>query len=143
MSTTIDGFQILRAIGEYPNLFHTLRADVNKAANAPLKKLLKTKNVELKELRAIRQSVGDDFDLALDHLGANELLSVAKELDKNNPQISTASPEWLGSRLRDLCASKVEPVEKPTAVPKPPRVASGKAKLPKTKSRPYLYAKTV
>lgn len=137
MSTTIDGFQVFRSIGEHPDLFQALRPDVNKAASTLLKKLLKAKSVGIKDFRAVRQVTGDSFDLALDDLSAKELMAIANKLDKHHPQLSTASIQWLGDHLRDLGTSRAEPIEKPVPAPKPPRAASvGKAKLPTRKVAP-------
>lgn len=138
MSTTIDGFKIFSAIGGRPDLFKTLRADVDKAAGGMIRKQLKDKNTGVQDFRAIRLAIGSDiFDLTIDGLSDKELMAIVKKLDKYHPELPTADAKWLGRHLRDLSASNSEPSEKPVPVAKPPRVVSaGRAKPSKPKAVP-------
>lgn len=61
---------------------------------------------------------GEAFVLILDYQTDSASAALVKKLDKDNPEVKTASPVWCRKRLADLASGASAPAEKP-AKPKP------------------------
>ena len=98
MNTVIDGFSLLKAVGQYPELFSSLAADARKAALAISKKFLKGKGIGLEELKSFQRAVGGQtFALILEELNDKELRTLTKKIDKYYPNLADEKPIGLRS----------------------------------------------
>jgi hypothetical protein len=114
MSTTINGFDLLQAIGQHPDTFADLSSDINKAAVALLKKHFKSKTMKLDVLRASRNALTPDvLALGLENLNEKELRTLARKLDNHHPDTASGNAQWLRRHIRALAASEAEPSAKP------------------------------
>src|SRR5437868_6144297 len=102
MAIDIDGLTVLCAIAENPLAFPDVTAEINEVARILVLKQLKSKST-LERLRLIHHTLGSEaLALILDDLGDAPSATLVKRLDKDNPGLKTASPEWCRKRLADL-----------------------------------------
>ena len=83
---------------------------------------LKPATIHLERLRDIYRAIsGEAFVLILD--GVADLASAAllKKLDKENPELKTASPGWCRKRLAELASDAAEPPSANRRRPSPRR----------------------
>lgn len=103
MSIALESFAVLHAVGKNADLFMPVRSDVDKAARSLFAKCIKTKEVDLVGVRAIRDVFGGEaFDLLVDGLKDAEVKSVLTRLDKHHPDLKTSTGAWRRERLRSL-----------------------------------------
>lgn len=133
MSIALDGFKVLRRLGENAEAFTTIRADVDKAARALIVKSMKAKSTGLDALRAVHKALGDkQFALIVDGLKDAEVKSVLTKLDKHHPEIKTQTAQWRGRHLVALTSGEIDPAipvakaAKAKAAPKAKKTAGGK-----------------
>ena len=123
MAIDVDGFGILRLIGENPQVFSAIAQEINKTARMFVAKQIKANTTNLVSLRAVHGALGDEtFILILDDFPDAATIALAKKLDKNHPEIASASPQWSRKRIEELARGAAEPV------PKAPKKAIAKSK---------------
>ncbi len=137
MGTTINGYELLQAIGLHPEIFFSISADVKKNATALLKKYLKTNKQGVAGFRQARAAVSEEiFDLVLEELTDKEVCDLAKRLDPHFPGLTSSKPMALLRHIRALGASAAEPAPKPSL--KSPAPAKRKTKTAsKAKKTPF------
>jgi hypothetical protein len=135
MAIDIDGLAVLRAIAENPLAFPDVTAEINEVARILVLKQVKSKTT-LERLRLIRHALGGEaLALILDGLDNTPSATLVRKLDKDNPGLKTASPEWCRKRLADLASGAAEPVVKPTPVtPKKEPIAKKPTRSPEQKA---------
>jgi len=127
MSIALDGFEVLRAIGQHADVFKPVRAEVDKAARALVTKCLKAKSVDLHALRDIARALGDDaFALLLDGLKEAEVKSLLTRLDKHFAELKTGTAAARRQRLKALVDGKAEPAPPAKAAKKAPAKKAAK-----------------
>jgi hypothetical protein len=110
----LDGFAVLRAIGENPEAFGGIDAAVAKAARDLVVKRLKAKALTLDDARAVREAVGHEmFDRIADDMPAAHLKSIVTKLDKHHPDMKGSSAQWQRQHLQTLLQGAAEPSQKP------------------------------
>jgi hypothetical protein len=137
MSIALDGFELLRRLGEHADTFAVVRADVDKQARALVVKCLKSKSIGFDALGEIYKALGEEpFGLLLDGLKDAEVKSIVTRLDKHHPELKGGAPAWHRKHLKALAegtshpsAPPAKPVKKPKASKKaseaePPRLHS-------------------
>jgi hypothetical protein len=113
MAIDVDGFDILRSIGDNPQIFSDIAAEINKTARAFVTKQLKAKSSDLARVRAVYGCIGGEaFTLILDGFTAPATTALAKKLDKEHPEIASASSEWRRNRIEELARGAAEPASK-------------------------------
>ncbi len=131
MSTAIDGFQLLKNIGENVKLFKGIETDVNKSALALAKKYLKYKGFDLASLRNFRSTITEDVLLLIfDGLAVNEIRTIVKKVDKYYPKVAETDAVTLRFRLYNLASSQEAPHPKPATAPRSKKSASSKSTPP-------------
>lgn len=140
MSIDIDGFGVLRSIGDNPQIFSDIATEINKAARDFVTKQLKAKPINLIRVRAVHGAIGvEAFTLILDGFSDSATTALTKKLDKDHPEIASASAEWRRNRIEELARGAAEPALK---APKKVRGASKAEPKEKTiKSRRTLKPK--
>jgi Arc/MetJ family transcription regulator len=109
----LDGFAVLRTIGENPDVFGEIDAAVAKAARDLVIKRLKSKSLAVHDARAVREAVGYDlFDRIVDGMSAAHLKSIVTKLDKHHPEMKGSSAQWLRQHLQTLLQGGAEPAQK-------------------------------
>lgn len=138
MSTSVDGFGLLRAMGQHPDLFSAYRSEAKKAALALLKKKLKAKSTDLSEFRALWAAISSEqMAYVLDELNDKELGSLTKKFDRHYPGQADANGKQFRNHLRALATNQAEPAPKVVTTrqaasrPAKPKQSSG---LPKSMS---------
>lgn len=110
MAIALDGFKVLRRLGEAPETFAAVRADADKAARALVVKCLKAKATDLDTARAIRKALHDKpFDLLVDGLKASEIKSLLTKFDRHHPELKTMSTQEQRARLLALTSGAAVP----------------------------------
>ena len=103
MALDVDGFAVLRAIAQTPDAFPDIAGDVPKAARALVAKQLKARGLTLPGLHRLHASLGaENLALILDGLSDAEVKSLVTRLDRNNPDLKTAGPDWHRHQLAAL-----------------------------------------
>jgi hypothetical protein len=134
MNTMIDGFKLLKNIGQHESLFQSIEKEVSEAAFALAKKHLKSKTLDLASLRATRSALTDDALLLIfDDLNEKELRAIVKKIDKYCPALTETDDAILRSNLFNLASSQQDPHPKSATLKRPKKSASDKA-TPSTKS---------
>jgi hypothetical protein len=120
MAIDIDGLAVLQAIAKLPQLFEDASSEINNFARKYLAGQLKPATINLERLRDIYRAIGGEaFVLILDGLADSASAALLKKLDKENPELKTASPLWCRKRLGELASGAAGPAEKPSKlVPK-------------------------
>jgi Arc/MetJ family transcription regulator len=109
----LDGFAVLRAIGENPDAFGEIDAAVAKAARELVIKRLKSKSLAVDDARAVREAVGYDmFDRIVEGMPAAHLKSIVSKLDKHHPDMKRSSAQWQRQHLQTLLEGAAEPTQK-------------------------------
>jgi hypothetical protein len=71
---------------------------------------LGAKTINLDKARGLWREVGEtSFTLVLGGLTDAKKSTLAKKLDKDNPELKNASPEWCRQRIADLASGSAEP----------------------------------
>lgn len=126
MSTTLNGAEILSAIGSNPSAFPDARAEIEKAALAIVSAQLKTKSLDCAKLSAVGQVLGlETLELVLENLPDKSVGSLAKKLDPHHPEIKSASAIWQRKHLCALAAG-AKPADKPARKAPPKKATAGK-----------------
>jgi hypothetical protein len=113
MSIDVDGFSVLRSIGDNPQIFSDIATEINKAARDFVTKQLKAKTINLTKVRAVRGAIGGEaFALILDGFHDSATTTLAKKLDNDHPEIASASAEWRRKRIEELARGAAEPASK-------------------------------
>jgi 16S rRNA G1207 methylase RsmC len=119
MSIALDGFEILQHLGKHPELFAHIRADVDKQARGLVVKCLKTKSVNIEDMRNIRNALGAaHFELLVDGLKDAEVKSIVTRLDKHHPEMKTASAARRREHLNALSDASSDPHDPPVKAKK-------------------------
>jgi hypothetical protein len=127
MGTEIDGFALLKKIGDHPDVFRHVKAAVTKTSYDLVVKQAKLKTTGLPELRSIRDVVGkEQFGLLLDGLNDASVKSILTRLDKYHPDLKNSDGRWKRDRLRELCLGLAEPAERVKAPKSSKRASSRK-----------------
>ncbi len=114
MAIDIDGIAVLRAIAATPRIFPDAATKINKFTREFVSDQLKSKTIDLERPREIYRAIGGEaFVLILDGLADSVSAALLKKLDKENPELKTASPGWCRKRLADLASGGGEPARKP------------------------------
>jgi hypothetical protein len=136
----IDGLSVLRGIVAEPDVFPDVQPEFSKIACSLVTKQLKVKAVSVESVRKIRNVIGEpSFSLIIDGMTESETKSLSGKLDKNHPELKTASANWHRRQIVALASGTVEPTSKPSKkVTKPKAEAAQPAKAtqaakPKTK----------
>lgn len=109
----LDGFAVLRAIGENPDAFSEIGAAVAKAARDLVVKRLKSKSLAVDDARAVREAVGYDlFDRIVEGISAAHLKSIVTKLDKPHPEMKGSSAQWQRQHLLTLLDGTAEPAQR-------------------------------
>jgi hypothetical protein len=109
----LDGFAVLRAIGENPDTFSGIDAAVGKAARDLVIKRLKSKSLAVDDARAVREAVGHDmFDRIVEGMSAAHLKAIVTRLDKHHPELKGSSAQWQRQHLQTLLEGAAEPAQK-------------------------------
>jgi|SRR6516165_10035900 hypothetical protein len=141
MPIDVNGLAILRAIVGAPEAFPDIAAEINKAARTLVVKQLKSKSANLERLRRIYGLIeGEAFVLILDGLTDAETKSLAAKLDKNHPDLKSASAAWRRQLIGELASGAAEPTAKPakTTTKTPPKAAPKEKKQPSRASKPKV-----
>lgn len=113
MRLDLDGFAVLRRIGDHPGSFRAIAAEVNKAAHDLLAKQLGAKSTTLSGVRTIRKVFGEDaFVQVVEGLSDAQAKALLARLDKHNAELRTASPSERRERLAELADGSEDPTEK-------------------------------
>ena len=92
MALEIDGFAVFHSIGSHRAAFAGITADLVKAAQTLVVKLIKDKKTGLTALRDIRTALGaETFNLIADGMADSQIKSVTANLDKHNPGLKTSN----------------------------------------------------
>jgi hypothetical protein len=131
MSIALDGFEVLRRLGNQPDVFAAVRSEVDKAARALVVKCLKTKSVGCDALHDIHKALGtEQFELVLDGLKDAEVKSILTRLDKHHPDLKQGAPTWRRQHLKALAEGSSNPS------PPPVKAAKKAATSKKAKAEP-------
>jgi hypothetical protein len=119
MAIDIDGLAVLQAIAKIPQIFEDASSEINNFARKYVAGQLKPATINLERLRDIYRAIGGEaFLLILDGLAESASAALLKKLDKENPELKTASLEWRRKRLAELASGAAGPAEKPPKTPK-------------------------
>jgi hypothetical protein len=119
MSRDFDGLAVLRVIAATPKLLPDATKKIDKVARDCVAALFKPATLE--RLREIYSKIGvESFSLILDAQDDKASASLVKNLDKENPGLKTAPPEWCRKRLAELASGAAGPAEKPPKKGKKP-----------------------
>ncbi|HEY7300502.1 MAG TPA: hypothetical protein VH684_21610 [Xanthobacteraceae bacterium] len=141
MALDIDGFAVLRSIGEHPNTFPSIAGEAAKIARGLVVKQLKARASNLKSMRDICAALGAHaFDLILDGLTDDQVKSLVAKIDKHHPDLKMASPEWRLQRVRTLAHGTAEPVEKQRAAAKSTKLKVSTQQPPAPERLGYMSA---
>jgi hypothetical protein len=125
MAIDIDGLAVIQAIAATPLLFQDASSEINSFARKFVCGQLKPATINLQRLRDINRAIGSDaFVLILDGQTDSASAALVKKLDKDNPDIKTAPPEWLRRRIAELASGAQPgslPSPRPRKKPSPPR----------------------
>jgi hypothetical protein len=128
----LDGFAVLRTIGENPDAFSEIDAAVAKAGRDLVVKRLKSKSLAVDDARAVREAVGYDmFDRIVEGMSAAHLKSIVTKLDKHHPEMKGSSARWQRQHLQTLLDGTAEPTRKSAKSKK-----AGQAKMAETPPTP-------
>jgi hypothetical protein len=133
MNTTINGFELLQAIGGNPDVFLESSDEIRKISTTILKKHLKLPSLKIERFRLIGSAVSVDvLLLILEELSENELRAITKKIDPNFQDLALASNELLRRHLRALAFSEIQPSLKEQKAPGRSKSSSTKAKTSPT-----------
>jgi hypothetical protein len=132
MRLDVDGFAILRTIGDHRDSFTAIAADAAKAARALVVKQMTHKGTGLKTVRDIRAAVGaEGFSLIVDGMTDAQIKSLATRLDRHAAAAKAADGT---ARLHVLALAEgsAQPAQPPDGTAKTPRArkAAAPPKLP-------------
>ncbi len=109
----LDGFAVLRTIGENSDAFGEIDAAVAKAARDLVIKRLKSKSLAVDDARSVREAVGYDlFDRIVEDMSAAHLKSIVAKLDRHHPEMKGSSAQWQRQHLQTLLEGGAEPAQK-------------------------------
>jgi hypothetical protein len=112
----LDTFALLRSIAGAPETFAAVEDDLERAAVASIKKLLKAKGLTIDYLRSLSQVLGPDslgFILGHDSVKDKEITALVKKLDKHWPPLASARVEIQRDHLIDLATGAARPTDPP------------------------------
>lgn len=142
MALDLNGFAVLRSIGDHASSFRAISAEVNKAARTLVVKQLGAKTMTLASTRSLRRLIGEDaFVLVIEGMKDAQVKALLTRLDKHHPDIKTETAKWRRERALDLAAGDAEPAEKAKAAPKTAKSAKRKKK-PEVRERLHSEAMT-
>ena len=109
----LDGYAVLRAIGEHPEAFAEIEAAAAKAAAELMLKRFKAKSLTIGDARMIRDAIGPDtLDQVVAGLSAANVKSIVTKLDKHCPELKASTVAWQREHLRSLLEGTAEPAQK-------------------------------
>lgn len=122
MAADLDGFAILRRIGEEPERFGPVRGAVQAAARALLLDAVGAAAPGLSGLRDVLATVGEPgLRLLLDGLAERPLRALARRLDRHNPDLRVAAEDALRDHLCRLARGEDAVA---ASTPRPPAPAA-------------------
>lgn len=105
----LDGFGMLRCIGEHPESFPALSTEAGKTAVALVTKQLKALP-DTAFCRRLYQALGPElFQQVVSNMKDTDVTAVLKKLDKNHPELKTGSAAWKRKHLCSLSDGAVQP----------------------------------
>jgi hypothetical protein len=126
---TQTAFALLKCIGASETAFGAVGAEVEKSAISIMQKLLKHRELTILGLRDACKAVGSDvFAAVIDNLADKDLATLIKKFDKLWPELKTASLPTMREHVLALAVSRVEPIVKSAAAPKPSKPKTGEPK---------------
>jgi hypothetical protein len=130
MAIRLDGFAILKAVGNHADLFSESCDVVDAASLKIIATQLKSKALDLERLRQTYKALGaDGFTLILEHLADTIPKALVRRIDPHHAQTPAGSAAWTRSHLVALASG--------TANPEPrPQKAEGKTEAAKKRKRP-------
>jgi hypothetical protein len=134
MAIDIDGYAVLGAIAQKPDVFPAIKSEVSKVARMLVVKQLKDKTMSAAGLQIVGDAVGlDSFDLILDLMTDAEVKTLLGKVDKLNAEAKAAAPQSQRKHVSDLAHNRAEPAVKQSkpAKPKEPRTTKPKETKPK------------
>jgi hypothetical protein len=133
----LDTFALLKRIAGASETFADVEADLEKAAIASVKKLLKPKDLTLDRLRALNRAIGVDslgFILGHDSVKDKDITALVKKLDQHWPTLKSARIHDQRDRLLELATGVAHPTEK--VAPPPPAPRNGTRRAPTNQAAP-------
>ena len=122
----LDTFALLKSMAAAPKTFGSVEPDLEKAAVAAVRKLLKARDLTIEKLREIARAIGADalgFVAGHDSMKDSDIKGVVKNVDKHWPTLKTARVDEQRSHLLALAQGSRQPSEKLVA----PRPATTRA----------------
>ncbi len=127
MALDIDGFVLLRAIAQSPDVFCDISGDVARAGRALVVRQLKAKTLTLRGLREIHDSLGaETFGLVVDGLSDAEVRALVLRFDRHHPDDKVTQLGGLRRHLAGLASWT-----NPSPNPNQPNQPIGAAARPK------------
>lgn len=143
MAIDIDGYAVLGAIAQKPDVFPAIKGEVSKVARMLVVKQLKERTMSLAGLRNVGETVGfESFDLILDLMTDPEVKSLLGKVDKLNVEAKAAAPQSQRKHVSDLAHKRAEPAAKQSKPAKPKEPKATKPKEQKPKPAPVERAAT-
>jgi len=116
-SIDVDGAAVLRAIVDHPNAFPDIKAEIVDTALKLVTAQLKAKSTSLATTQDIYRAIGaKDLERILDSVADAQIKTLAKKLDTNNTEVTTATPQWHRKHIVLLATGGVTPVAKAASV---------------------------
>jgi hypothetical protein len=120
MALEVDGFEVLRSIGDHPSAFSAIPAEAAKAARDLVLKQIKSKASDLTNLRAVQRALGrETVCLILDGVPDSQIKTLLTRLDKNHPELKESDSQWRRRQLIALLDGSAEPTLKQAGSGKP------------------------
>lgn len=120
MALALDGYVVLRRIGQHADVFAGVKSEASKAAQTLVLKQLKVKTAGIESLRAVYRALeADTFALIVDGLADAQAKSLVTKFDKHNKEVKSASALTRRRHLTALADGSVDPARKPERVKKP------------------------
>jgi hypothetical protein len=130
MSIMLNGYEVLRRIGSYPDTFAKVRVDVDKQARALVVKCLKHKSSDLAAQREIFRALGQEhFGLVVEGLKDSEVKTILTRLDKHHPDVKGGTSAWRNQHFKALAEGTAHPSD-------PPAKPAKKSKVTKKEPKP-------
>jgi hypothetical protein len=114
MTVALNGFEIVRAVGDNPSIFADARDQVQKAALAIVGAQLKCKTLDLPKVGEVRKALGAaTFTLVLEHLSEKPLAAITKKIDQHCSEQKGAASSWQRKHIDALASGHIAPADKP------------------------------
>jgi hypothetical protein len=114
MTVALNGFEIVRAVGDNPSVFAHAREQVQKAALSIVGAQLKCKMLDLPKVGEVRKALGAaTFTLLLEHLSEKPLAAITRKIDPHCSDQNGAASTWHRNHIDALASGRIVPAEKP------------------------------